>query len=287
MIKKLTYFFLFCLFIICIFILLTPLLVKYLSPSNPSILENRVVKSSIAPTLTIVPIPTIVEDSTQLISATEEITEGDNATFTWKVDGSLKTIHTTSIYYGTTSTPGSLTNKASPDDTSYTAVTKDFYEGDYNIPLHFIANMKYPTSGTYYFRAYALINGKHYWTEEHTLIVKALPKHEIKIITPPTTISHDETITFTWDITGPTSTTGFTAIVAGKESKPGPLDNSVDTTMTPYKVIVGDFTNTTSTIPLRFVGSTKISETGIYYFRAVAFINGKNIWSDEYSLTVQ
>ena len=68
---------------------------------------------------------------------------------------------------------------------------------------------------------------------------------------------------------------------------PGALDTVVDIPKTPYTVLVQDFTRGTYTVPLRFIGNAKVQDTGTYYFRALAFINGKNIWSDEYSFTVK
>ncbi len=284
-------------FSLIIFIIVILIFVKYKLASNTAgdngkgrgqaVLGKIFVKATPVPTLTITPTPTIFEYSITLISVPKELTEGDNTTFTWSVNGLPTTIHTSAIYYGTTSDSGALTKNASPDDTSYTGVVKDFIQGSYDIPLQFVGNARYAKPGTYFFRGYALINGKHYWTEERTFIVKPIPKNEIRIINPPTKLNHGENVTFTWDIIGPNATTGFSAIVAGKVSKPGPLDATIDTTMTPYSIIVHEYTAGTFNIPLRFIGNTSISEPGVYYFRAIAFINGKNIWSDEYSFNVQ
>ena len=231
--------------------------------------------------------PSVAKYEITVMSAPKELVEEDNAAFTWEISGLTNTIHTTTIYYGTTSVPGTLSTNVTPGETQYTDVVKDFIRGDYRIPLRFIGNAIISTQGTYFYRAYALIDGKHYWTGERPLVVKAKPRHEIKIVDPPRSISPGENVTFTWDIFGPSATTGFTAIVGGKESKPGTLDSSVDLPATPYSTLVSDFISGTYAVPLRFVGNTKITDPGVYYFRALASINGKNIWSDEYSLTVQ
>lgn len=211
--------------------------------------------------------------------------EGEGGTFTWNINGPPTIIHSTTIYFGTKSSE-TMVSYIAPEETKYTDSLKEFIKGDYYIPLRFIANVR-TTPGTYFFRAYALINGKHYWTDEGTFVVKPLPKHGIKVIDRPTNIKVGENAAFTWEIDGPSSTTSFTTIVVGKESKTGSLDETTDMTMTPYTIFVKEFTNGVYQVPLRFVGNAPITEVGVYYFRALAFINGKNIWSDEYSFKVE
>lgn len=222
-----------------------------------------------------------------LVSAPQEIMEGDIATFTWQISGYSNTIHTTSIYYGTTNQPGTLTTTIQPAATLYTDMVKEFMQGDYPIPFQFVGNAKLLTPGTYFYRAYALIDGNHYWSAEGTFVVKPIPKHEIKIVNPPGTISHGGIASFTWDVYGPSATTWYSVIVVGTTSHPGTLDASVDLSKTPYTVLVNDFASGTYAVPLRFIGSAIVKDPGVYYFRALVYINGKNIWSDEYSFTVE
>lgn len=224
---------------------------------------------------------------TSIVDAPTELTQGDTATFTWNVSGPSKIIHTTTVYYGPTSSTGTLSTSVEPGNTPYTDAVKDFIRGDFTIPFRYIGNATITTSGTYFYRAYALIDSKHYWSGERSFVVKQIPKHEIKIINRPSTVSPEGGASFTWEIYGPPATTGFTAIVGGTQSKPGALDTSVDIPKTPYAVLVNDFTSGTYDVPLRFIGNAKMSESGVYYFRGLAYINSKNIWSDEYSFTVQ
>lgn len=261
--------------------------------NTPSVLGKMLEKTnlinSIPPTSTPVPLPTptIWEHTVLIMNSPADLTEGDNASFTWSVTGPSTVINTSTIYLGRKSTPEALGFLNAPENTEYTDSLKDFAQGIYKVPIQFVANKIMKIPGTYYFRGYAFVEGKHIWTDEKTFTVKAIPKHEIKIVNQPTTINHDKNITFTWDIYGPPATTMFTAIVAGKESRPGPLEKNVDTTMMPYKFIVNDFINVQSKVPLRFIGNSQPLEPGTYYFRAVAFINDKNIWSDEYSFKVE
>lgn len=233
------------------------------------------------------PTPSVAAPTIALVDGPGELVEGDIATFTWHVGGPTKIIHTTTIYYGTTSAPGALGDYITPGDAHYTYQLKDFLQGDYAVPLRFVGSINQLTPGTYFYRAYAAIDGKHYWSGEHTFVVKPRPKHEIKLLQYPSSVSAGGIATFTWEIDGPATTTGFTAIVGGKQSKPGTLEASVDIPKTPYAIMVQDFINGTYNVPLRFIGNAKVQDAGVYYFRALAFINGKNIWSDEYSFTAK
>lgn len=233
------------------------------------------------------PSPTIAENAVSFIDIPEERLEGDTATYTWTVTGPPKTFHTTTVYYGTVSTPGLLTTAAAPGDLRYTQALPDFMQGDFQVPFVFVGNAANMPPGTFFFRAYALIDGKHYWTSEHSFTVKEVQKNTVQIVSPPGTVAPGSTVSFTWDVTGPSATFSYTAIVASKESKPGLLNGSVPLTQTPYIVKINDFTNGSYAVPFRFIGNAKFEEPGTYYYRALAQINGKNIWSDEQSFTVQ
>ena len=92
-------------------------------------------------------------------------------TFTWDVTGVPTTVNHTSVHFGTESTPGDLGKNVAPDATKYEDLIKDFANQSNPIPFRFIGNHTFEEAGTYYFRAHAIINGEHYWTEEKTLEV--------------------------------------------------------------------------------------------------------------------
>ena len=261
---------------------------------NKDILGEVVQRKSIAtnppiaiPSATTYPTPTVIPYMIKIIYAPVEIIEGEMATFTWEVNGPKKTINTSTIYYGKQSDAEQISKSEGPDVTKYTDNLTDFMEGKYVVPLRFTANKKIRSAGRYFFRAYTIIDGKHFWTDEQTLEVKKVPINEIKIINYSPEFSQGESSAFTWDITGPDGTTGYTAILYGKESNPGILDSTVAVSETPYSVLVTDYTAGSFNIPLRFVGNVTISEPGVYYFRALSIVNEKNIWSDEKSFTVR
>ncbi len=238
-------------------------------------------------TLPPTPTPTPPSYAVSIIDGPGEILEGEVATFTWHVAGPTTSIRTTAVYYGTTSRPGVLLTDTRPEDTPYREALNDFLSGDYAVPLRFVGSVRVGTPGTYFYRAYVLIGGKHYWSGERSFVVRPLPKHDIKLLHYPSVVSAGGNAAFTWEIYGPVATTGFTAIVGGRQSLSGALDATVDLPKTPYAVLTPDFTNGSYGVPLRFIGNAKAGEPGVYYFRALAFVNGKNIWSDEYSFTVQ
>lgn len=222
-----------------------------------------------------------------VLDGPKELVEGDIASFTWFVDSAPVSIRTTTVYYGSTSDPGVLVTQALPEQTRYTRALQDFMDGTYAIPLRFVGSTPVSAPGIYFYRGYARIGEKHYWSGERSFVVKAKPKHEVNVSNFPTEVGAGENAAFTWDIYGPAATSGFTAIVGGKTSKPGKLEATVDAPQTPYAILTEDFTNGSFAVPLRFIGNARISDPGLYYFRALAFINGKNIWSDEYSFTVK
>jgi len=123
-------------------------------------------------------------------------------------------------------------------------------------------------------------------TNVPTVTLTPIPGYGIKIINYPDRVKLNDNTTFTWYISGPASSTGFTVIVGAKESQQGNLDENTDLTKTPYRILVKDFTTGTYNIPLTFVGNTVLPEYGSWYIRALAQINNKNLWSDEYTVTV-
>ncbi|OGG21755.1 hypothetical protein A3B48_03595 [Candidatus Gottesmanbacteria bacterium RIFCSPLOWO2_01_FULL_40_10] len=125
----------------------------------------------------------VPEYKVSLLDAPAEVIEDATFAFTWRVDGLPTTINHTSVHYGAESTAGDLGKDVAPEDTNYTDLVNDFAKGNFNIPLQFVGNTAIARTGTYYFRAHAIINGQHYWTEEKTLTVNSA-KEEAPTVTP-------------------------------------------------------------------------------------------------------
>src|SRR3989344_9304884 len=92
-----------------------------------------------------------------LVDAPKEVSAGQTATFTWRIDGPPTTINHTSVHLGTTSQPGELASDVKPENTPYKLNVQDFANGNYNIPLQFIGNIMIDTPGAYYYRVHATI----------------------------------------------------------------------------------------------------------------------------------
>ncbi|MCJ7739909.1 fibronectin type III domain-containing protein [Candidatus Microgenomates bacterium] len=107
-----------------------------------------------------------------LVDGPKEVVAGSITTFTWRVDGTPTTINMTTVYIGTASTPGTLDTKIKPSETTYTQFVPDFASGKYAIPLQFVGNIKMENPGTYYYRVYAPVGEKNYWSDEYSFEVK-------------------------------------------------------------------------------------------------------------------
>ena len=198
-----------------------------------------------------------------LINAPKEVEEGSIASFTWNIDGPPTTINQTVVHFGLKSTPGELGKDVKPSDTNYTDFVKDFVSGNYGIPLRFIGNAKMDKQGKYYYRIYAPIKGKNYWSEEYTF--KVVPaKNKIIIIQAPTEAVAGGSATFTWDVLGPKTTVKETAVYYGTVSNPGELGPDVKPKDTKYTDRIEDFTvsKTGYKIPYRFIGNADIASPG-------------------------
>lgn len=205
--------------------------------------------------------------------------ETADVTFSWLVRGT-GTIKTTGIRYGSESVPGILARDQSPAQSKYPEMTPDFADGSFALPLWFNVRKRF-SPGTYYYRLYAEINGQHYWSDEYSLAIWAEPKHTVTIVTPREEIYKGDTMTFTWEVAGPAATATTTVIMAGRESHPGDLGTGTAPQDTPYTVLVGEFASGNYAVPLRFIGNKRLDETGKFYYRAYAYLNGKNYWSEE------
>jgi len=92
----------------------------------------------------------------------------------WKVNSDVETtINHTAVHYSYTSNPERLGLDVSPKDTIYSEMAGSFGEGNFEIPTNFAAELTPSLSGTIYFRAHAIIDGKNYWTEEK--MIEVLP----------------------------------------------------------------------------------------------------------------
>lgn len=83
---------------------------------------------------------------------------------TWRIDGPERSIDHTAVHYG----PESKPDAQLPSD--YPNVSR-IQKG--TIPAVYSTIMVINEPGTYYFRAHAIVDGKHFWTDEKQMIVTA------------------------------------------------------------------------------------------------------------------
>ena len=111
--------------------------------------------------------------------------------------------------------------------------------------------------------------------------------YKVILVNAPKEAEADITTTFTWRIDGPPATINHTSVHYGIVSDPGEKDLKAKPEDTKYTDFVKDFASGDYNIPLQFVGNTVMSTAGTYYFRAHALIDGKNYWTDEYTMEIK
>lgn len=115
-------------------------------------------------------------------------------------------------------------------------------------------------------------------------IVKETPV--VQLTSYPTEINAGEAAQFKWSISGVKGTVAHTAVHFGKQSTPvvnentGPEDTN-------YELMTQEYSSGSYSVPGMFTSNIIIDEPGTYYARAHTIVDGKNVWSDEVSFTVQ
>lgn len=224
-----------------------------------------------------------------LVDGPKEAFAGSGVAFTWRIDGPAATINSTAVHYGTVSNPGELGKDVKSTDTRYTDFVKDFASGTFNVPLQFVGNTQLPAvPGTYYYRVYAVVGEKNYWSEEYSMEIKqpTANDYSITLVHAPSGAATGDTIPFTWRVDGPPTTINHTSVHFGLRSTPGVLEKTVAPDDTRYTDLIGDFAQGTYNIPLQFVGNVQIATAGAYFFRAHAIIGTQHFWTDEQTLEV-
>ena len=78
----------------------------------------------------------------------------------------------TAIRWGTVSKSGDLGLSVTPQAAGYPNFIPDYTTGTFALPREFSSAVTIPATGTYAYRAYAAIGGKHYWSPEYTIRVE-------------------------------------------------------------------------------------------------------------------
>ena len=210
-----------------------------------------------------------------VINAPDSAKVGHSFEINWKVNnpGEVEIPHT-AIHYGPESQSEPLTT------TSYTYLTKP---KSGKIPAEFSAGLTINETGTTYFRAHAVIEGKNYWSDEMTVTISETTDEtarssepSIKVTSYPSSVDGEADYTIKWEVSGGTSgDIGHTAIHWGFSSASADIAN--------YPRVSQILTGKT---PQGFSSILKSPAGGSIFFRAHAIVDGIHVYSDEYKITI-
>lgn len=104
----------------------------------------------------------------------EQVSVGSFVAVKWTVTVPTQSTTThTALHYDTRSHAGALGTSVTPAAAGYANLLADYANGTFAIPAEFTGNITAPaTAGTLYLRAHAIIEGKHYWTDEVSISVR-------------------------------------------------------------------------------------------------------------------
>lgn len=219
------------------------------------------------PTVTTIPAPTQQPGtSVEVLSAPETAVLGKSFDVAWRVNSlQVKTIPHTAVHYGPKSQNEPLTLTSYPNLTPIQNGT---------IPANFSAKITLNLTGITYFRAHAIIDGVSYWSPEQIITVSALPP-TITVTSIPGRAVENTNFTIKWSVSGGIGDISKTEIIW--DYKKG-------------NATINDYSHYTSSLtgksPLEFSETLKVPQSSTIYFRAYAIVDGIEIYSSEYEMTI-
>ncbi|MEW6722265.1 MAG: hypothetical protein AB1324_03315 [Candidatus Micrarchaeota archaeon] len=235
--------------------------------------------------------PPAQEASIRLLPPPASVGAGESFQLSWEVSGPQKTITHTAVHYGSESKPGKFGTGVGPDAAGYPGLSEEFASGSFSVPGNFTANINAPSvPGRLYFRAHAIIDGKHYWTDEMSVEVTggAEPAEpSISVVAAPSTAASGKNFNVTWNVSGPAGTIMHTAVHYDTVSHPGDFGTDVGPAQSGYPSLTPEFASVESAIPDDFTASIAApSAPGKIYYRAHAIVGGKHYWTEERTVEV-
>ncbi|MDD5473574.1 MAG: hypothetical protein PHU34_05430 [Candidatus Methanoperedens sp.] len=211
--------------------------------------------------------------SVEVLKAPASAVAGEKFEVSWRVNSPVrKDIPHTAVHYGQESKSEPLTLKSYPSLTTPQNGT---------IPADFSASIAVNVSGTTYFRAHAIIDGVNYWSEEKMITISASSATpsvaSAKVTSYPMAVNGDASFTIRWEVSGGTQgDISNTAVHWGFKNGSANISDyarasKVQTGKTP-QVFGADL--------------TAPSGGGTIYFRAHAIVDGADVYSPEYQITV-
>ncbi len=222
---------------------------------------------------------------------------GEPILLRWDATDLEGTISKTNVLYGRTSI-------SEPDAEDYQNETMAQCEEKPCTMRTFTDAIIFNEPGTYYVRAYAVIDGEDVWSDENQLVVTdeetnttnaenqdvIVDKNEtggadegknITFVSAPIEASILEETTIVWRINSEAATTNHTSVHFGPESVPNPISPEDYPNSTNYQC-----QDTPCKVPGAFSDKITFGKAGTYYYRAHADVEGIQVWSDEKKIVV-
>lgn len=212
--------------------------------------------------------------SVEVLGSPSSAEAGKSFEVTWKVNSPVqKNIPHTAVHYGSESKSEPLTLQSYPSLTTPQSST---------VPNEFKASIVINTSGVTYFRAHAIIDGNHYWSSEKMITISS-PANvtqvapSIKVTNYPGAVTGDENFTISWEVSGGMlGEITHTAVHWGYRSGRADIKD--------YGYFSRVYTGKT---PQQFSVVLKApSGGGPLYFRAHALVDGIDVYTPEYMITI-
>lgn len=199
--------------------------------------------------------------------------EGQPMEMTWRVDGPSGEIPHTGVHWANES----VSDPQSPADYGNTSGAVEPAQ----VPDTFDTEVTFDEPGTYYFRAHAIADEGHHWSQE----VEVEVQEEDPLTTGVSVTIDDHTmeaaagenVSFNWSLTGAPDEVERTQIYWGADSASDPTPSAYDER---------DGTEENASVPGSYNASFQVDEPGTYNARAHAVHDGSHYWSDEVSFEV-
>ena len=217
----------------------------------------------------VTPVVLSLNASVETIKAPAAAIEGRPFEVAWRVRSPIEaTINHTAVHYGPVSQhpPLGLTSYLYISD-----ILSGSVPADYSTQITIKHAGDYP-GGILYFRTHAIIEGVSYWSEEKTITVQTISNNPIiSEIFYPTSVKGDTNFNIQWAIFG--GTPGIikqTSIFWGFRKNNYPRTSTLQTGYT----------------PAGFTAEITPPSGGVIFFRVHALVDNRELFSQEYEITI-
>jgi len=208
--------------------------------------------------------------SVSIIAAPSSAMEGKTFNVGWRVKGPLgSSTNDTRVFYDAVSHPGNFQPGSDTDDSGYRSVTAT-QSG--SVPADFNADViSMPESEKTYFRAYCVVNGIGYWSNEEYVGTEESDEPSVMLISAPSRVSPDSAFTVEWKVGGCSAAEiDYTSVDWG--TSPGQYTSGTETQagICPQKFAISMVapSSGSKTVYIRF----RATVAGVEYFSPESFI---------------